>query len=484
MAAIVLSAAVAVASPIRAQGPTGSFASGISCTNLDTALPATLVLTFYQENNSTLSLSYTDPNTVAPGATRLYFTPNSPPGLAAGFLGSAVVSSDRALACNVNTQAVGTGVGTAANPARVASSAGLDSSQAAAVLYAPQVIKGLGGFNSYMAIQNTDSTAIQVTVSYVGRDGVAVAAANETVSIPSQATKVFYQAANTNLPANFLGAATVTSTGGKLVGSVAFYNSGASAQTAQMHAYNTVSAGSNVALVPRVVRQFYAFNSGISIMNVGTAATTATITFNFDGVSYVVTTPSIPAGGAFSPYAPDITQLAPVDALPVGKRTGSARIQAAAGGSIVAILNEDNRGVYKNGLTVSAANPAPAEFIGFGSTYNAFVDGTGTTKVTFPQIVRRAGGIFSGGFQVLNAGAGTAACAISYAGAAGANQNVNIPANQSASIFSPDVPNLPDGFNGGVTVSCNQTVYGISNFSSRVATYVGDTFTTANGLNQ
>src|SRR5450759_4049656 len=74
-----------------AQGPTGSWASGITCQNLSTSNAAPIVLDFYQENNSSPVLTYSDPNPIPAGGTRNYYTPNTPPGLPTAFTGSAVV---------------------------------------------------------------------------------------------------------------------------------------------------------------------------------------------------------------------------------------------------------------------------------------------------------------------------------------------------------------------------------------------------------
>ena len=76
-------------------------------------------------------------------------------------------------------------------------------------------------------------------------------------------------------------------------------------------------------------------------------------------------------GATLALYAKDVAELAGVDALTVASRTGSAIIQAAVGGSIVAIVNEDNRGV----CTASSCGTFPANYVGFGSTYEAFADG-------------------------------------------------------------------------------------------------------------
>ena len=481
MAAIVLSAAFAAATPARAAtGPAGTYGTGITCTNLDAALPATLVLTFYEQDKDTVALTYTDPNQVAPGASRLYFTPNSFPTLASGFLGSAVVSSDRALACNVNTQVVGNGVGTSTNPARVGTSAGLDSSQAASTIYAVQVVKAVGGFNSYEAIQNTDSVAVDVTVSYVSRTGVDPAA-NETVTIKPQSTHVFSPIDNPKLPAGFIGAAKFSSTNGKLVGVVAIYNTGASADTAQFLSYNTVSTGGAKLSVPRYVMNYYGNQSGLTVVNLGTVATPLKITYTFNGINYSVTTPAVAPGAVYANYAKDEAALVDLKAIDTTKRTGSAIVEAtAAGASIAAIVNEDNRG------ECSASTCGTLLPKGWGATYNAFVDGTATNTVFFAQVTNKAtANEFNGGVQIVNATATPGTCTVSYAGVPGATQNnLAVGANSSLSIYLPGVANLTAGFNSAVKAVCTVQVFGISNLSARSLSYLGDTFTQGNGLNQ
>jgi hypothetical protein len=462
-----------------AQGPSGTYASGIACANLGTSA-ATISLVFYNANGTT-ALSYTDPATIAVGGSRNYFTPSSPAGLPSGFVGSAVVSSDQPLACTVNTQAVGTGLGTAANPARVDTSAGVTSDKVNSILYAPQVIKALGGFNSYVSVQNTESAAQTVYVSYVDRFGTAYPAARESFSIPAQSSHIFYQSQNANLPSGFLGGATITSTG-KLAAVIAFYNDAANTGRTQFNTYSAFPSGANKVLLPRVVRNYYGFQGGLSVQNVGTSATAITITFAFAGNSYSVNNVSINPGATYSPYLPGLAELAPVDALAVGQRFGNAVIQAAPGGSIVAIVNEDNRGTCNS---APGCGTIPTEQVGFSNTYTGFTDGAQTTTVFFTQVTRKAGSIYSGGFQLANTTGTATTCNITYSGAAGANEsNVALAANGSLSRFAPNVANLPDGFNSSVKVVCGQPVVGISNLSARTTGYFGDSFAAANGLNQ
>ena len=466
---------------VAAQGPSGTYGSGITCTNLGTAA-ANISVTFYVADTGAVALTYTDPTPVPVGASKNYFTPSTPPGLPSGFLGSAVVSSDQPMSCNVNTQIVGTGVGTTSNPARAGSSSGVGSADASSSIFAPQVMKTLAGtYNSYVAVQNTESTAQTVYVNYVSSAGVAVPAARESFTIPAQASHVFYQASNASLPAGFIGGATITSTG-KIAGVVNFYNNGATVAKTQFNSYTAFPSGSNTVLAPRFVRNFYGYNGGLTIQNVGAASTSVTITFSFAGVPYVMNTGPIAAGATYAPYAPNIAVLAPVDALPVGQRTGSIVLQAAAGGSIVAIVNEDNRGTCN---AAPGCGTIPPTQIGFSGSYNAMPDSAKTSTVFFIQVPRKAGGFISGGFQFANTTGTATTCDVTFPSAPAANQTgVALAGNASLSYFAPNVLNLPDGFNSSVKVTCGQPIVGISNFSARSTTYWGDSFVVANGLNQ
>lgn len=457
-----------------AAGPAGSWASGIACVNLDSANDASITLTFYPQDSGSAALSYAD--TIPAGASKNYYTPSTPPGVPSGFLGSVVVASSTPVSCSVNTQKQS--AGTQSDPYRIGTSAGVSEAEAAPTMYAPQVMKNLAGWNSYIAVQNTDSVDTSVTVTYKDANGNTVAGATETVTIPAQSTHIFYQDSNAGLPNNFIGAATISADNGtsKLAVVVNFYNDGSTSSKAQLHSYNGFASGANTLYVPRVVRNFYGYNSGLSIQNIGASDTTVKVTFNFAGNTYTYTSGAIAPGAALALYAPNMSELSGVDSLPQSQRFGSAVIEVLSGGPVVAIVNEDNRG----GAGV------PAERAGQGSTYNAIPAGSETNTVFFAQIARNAGGVFSGGFQVANTTSTNGTCSISYAGASAADETgVSLPANGSIARYAPSVANLPDGFNGAVTVTCDVPIVGISNLAVNPGSgRYGDSFTQGNGLNQ
>lgn len=459
-----------------AGAPVGNWVSGITCQNLSTDTAANLTLYFYQTENGALALTYVDPVPVQPNTSRLYYTPSTPPGVPEGFLGSVVVASNTPMACNVNTQTTGTG--TTSDPYRMATSAGFADTQTAPKMFVPQVMKNYAGWNTYIAVQNTTTAPVPVTVTYKYRDGSDRPTYTEKFTIAAQTNKVFYQSDNVNMPNGFLGAAVVSAddTTSGLAVTVNFYNSGANSGTSQFQSYNGFGAGANKLLVPRVVRNYYGYNSGISIQNVGASPTTVTITFNFFGNIYKYTSGQIQPGAALPLYAPDVAALNPVDGLVMQQRYGNATIKAATGGSIVAIVNEDNRG----GAGI------PAERVGQGSTYNAIPDGSQTDTIFFVQVTNKAGGVFSGGFQFSNTTTTATSCDIIYNSDTDANEiGVSLPASGTISRYAPNVPNLNVGYNASVTVTCQQPIVGIANMAAEPGSgRYGDSATTGNGLNR
>jgi hypothetical protein len=248
------------------------WATGIACQNLSQTDSAYLTLSFYPEANGTAVFTYSDPNPVEPGKSRGYFTPSHFPGLPSGFKGTAVVSANAEISCSTNTQK---GSGTYLDHYRVASSAGFRNVDPSPRMFLPQVMKEFYGWSSTVAVQNASSSAVSVTISFKDRYGNSVPGASQTATIPARAGKFFNQSSNSGLPKGFLGAATVVSNDGtsSLVATTGFFNSGSSYSTAHFHSYNGVGSGAGKLLIPRVVRNYYGYNSGISIQNVGSSAT-------------------------------------------------------------------------------------------------------------------------------------------------------------------------------------------------------------------
>ena len=444
-----------------------TWVSGIQIQNQSTTDVANITVIFYWDEAHGGAEAHRFSDTIDAGKAKTYYVPTASQtsGLPVGFIGSAVVSSDQPVAANVNTQVPASEGTTPGLPIRIGTSSGV--LEPSTDLYFPQIMKGYYGWNSYLAIQNTASSSASVTVQYYNTAGTLVATDVETVSPFS--TYIFRQSDNASLPtSDFVGSAKATGTQ-ELAGICNFYASEATYTEAQFHSYNAFSGGQTTLNVPRVVKDYYSYQSGLSVQNVGTSATTVTVTYYFGGTAYTQTSPSIDPNAAWGVYLGTEAQL-PASMAGVSG-SGSAKIESA-GQPVVAIVNEDNR------------------TLGYGVTYNAFLDGEETTTVLFPQVAAKYYG-FCSGIQIQNVGTATANLTITYsmAGRSDVTKSGTAAPGESYSKFAPD-EGVGDDFNGSVVVTSNQPIVGISNMSYRVdvdprlgAKY-GDSFTTYNGINK
>jgi hypothetical protein len=457
---------------VQAAGPSGSWRSGIACQNMDANVEANVVLTFYPELNSVSAATYS--SSIPAGGSKNWLTTSSVsmPGFPSNFVGSAVVTSNTPLACNVNTETTGTG--TTTNPYRMGTSYGLDENTSGTVIYIPQAAKNFSGFNSYISIQNTSGSTVTANLNFYAANGSEIAAAAQSVNIPALASKVFYQNENTGLPDGFNGGARVSAGDGstRLAVVVAIYRDATNYTRTQFYSYNGVPSGAPKVFVPRFVRNLQGYQSGMAIQNVGSTDTIVTVRFLFLGVEYVYTSPAIPPNTSHLLYAPNIAVLSPVDLLPEGQRQGSATITVddLVNDEIVVTVNSDNQA----GIATRR---------GQGATYNAPADGSQTQTIFFPQFTKNAGVVFSSGFQVSNTTNQDGTCTIEYIAQPSANEtNVLLPADGSIIRWGPQITALTNGYNAAVKVTCTRAVTGIVNFAA-YGRY-GDSFTETTGLNR
>lgn len=464
-----------------ASGPSGSFASEIFCTNIGSSATTMIQFNFYAHDSSTVVVTYTDTTPLAAGVSRNYFTTSISPSLPSPFMGSAEISADQPLECITNISLQDPNAGTTSVPARFATVEGFDNNSIGTTLYIPQLDRDLSGWNSYFAVQNIEQSDITVNVSYIDRYGTAYPSANQSVTVPANSNHVFYLLDNTNLPSNFIGGAKITSTG-RMAANAVIYDSGADVSTSQFQAYPAFAHGSNKLYVPNFLRNYYDYQTGLTVQNIGTNPTTVTITFTFAGTTYTYNSASIGSGAVLSLYAPNITQLANVDLLSVPLRTGNAVVQAATGGIIVANINKDNRGT----CPISDCGIINSNWVGQAVTFEAASDGTQTDTIVFPQITSHVGsGDWSGGYIYSNTTNTATTCTETFPTASAANRTgVTLGAFGTVSMFAPNVTNLPNPYNGSLIVNCGEPILGTFNISARSATYFGDSNGQANGFNK
>jgi len=475
--AVVVVTLLGLAVGVVADGPSGTWVSGITIQNQSASNEAEVTMEFYwavgTANEGSQAAVFTD--TIPAGQAKTWYVPAHIPDLPDGFIGSVVVSSNQPVVANVNTQVPSGSGASADDPNRVGTASGVLNPST--TLNFTQLMKGYWGWNSYVAVQNTNGSDASVTVYYYNEsDGSEVTAARDTKSVPAYSTCIFYQSANDDLPDKWSGSAVVIGTQ-SLAGVANFYNSGSSKDTAQFHSYNAFSAGGTKLYAPRVVKDFYDYQSGLKIQNVGNSAANVTITYYFGDKSYTQNINNLQPGASAGPYLGNENQV-PVLAGVTG--TGSAVI-TSDGEPIVATVNEDNR----LGLAIAGHE-------GRGITYNAIVDGSQTTAVYFSQITSRYYG-YSGGIQLQNVGTQATPVTVVFSASGFTDVTVQktVQPNASWSIFAPDQIADPN-FNGSAVVTAAQPLVGIANMSYRADKLpedawdpnYGDSFLTYNGVNR
>ncbi len=454
--------------------PSGTWVSGVTVANLDSDT-ATVRIDFYKQDGT---LAFSLNGVTIPGnSSKTWYLPSHVPGLPSPFIGSAVVSSDKPIAAIVNTQ-----LPSGTNPMRVGTSTGVGSAQAAPTVYAPHLMRDYYGWNSYCAVQNTGSTAVTVKVSYYNAAGMQVLTRTQTIQ--PYAMHIFDQETETGLtPGQWYSAKFEGDATHPLAVVCNFYNSGADANTAQFHSYNGMGVGGQKLFLPRVVKDYYNYQSGIKIQNIGTEVLSVTVKYYFGGNQYIQVSPDIGPGQAWGPYMGAPAQLPPSMATVSG--SGSAVVEVnnpTPNKLIIGIVNEDNR-----------VDPA-----GRGVTYEAALESEASNTLIFPQVTSEYYG-YSSGIQFQKIDPGTATCTLSFSasGPIAAFQMTGITltdANPAYSLFAPNATGMipgpaNDNYNGAVTVNCTGArIVGIVNLSFRYdrdwryGNLLGDTFTTARGI--
>ena len=458
----------------------GVNSSRITCTNLDPSASAYIQLEYYQQGATTRTALYADTTSLAAGSSRVYFPLSQAP---TGFKGAVIAASDRKIAC---TSYLTKGTN------RFAESNGIetqDTSRVGSVLYATQVIKNLVSgsdtWNSAIAIHNTGWYATDVPITFRDRNGAIGWV--YTMTLSGFSSNVLELVNHPSLPNNFLGGATLSgNNNARLTATVVFYNSNGSTQSSQFQSYNALKSGETVIRGPRFLRNYYGYNSGLALTNLGTNTANVNIDFVFgsSNTSYAQYY-SVPAGNVKQVYSPDISALSAVDYLLVGQRYGNIKITSDQ--PLVASVNEDNRGY----CTYPANCPAiPTYQIGQGSTYVLMSPATAKSGIAFPFVRRKivpnsnppasSTGLQSG-IQVADVSGAPNSCMLKFGGSS-YSESFTLSANGSKSWFLPNITGLPDTFEGAARVECAANVIGISNSSDRSTNVSGDTASQTDGI--
>lgn len=258
----------------------GTWNSGLQVQNLSTNASAHVSMRFYRAvgtgNPGQLAATY---NASDPGGTGSWHLPsNAIPAVPSDFRGSVVIQSDQPLAVNANAEE------TTGSPVRKGVVRG--SSALSTTLRFPQVVKAAWGWNSYVVIQNTTGSSVSATIRYYNTsDGSQVALAAQSQSIPAYSSWIVHQSQNTNLLSGWGGSAVVTSSQ-PLAGVAGMTEDMSEVAKSDFTHYSALSSGATTVYVPRLVRNYFGYNSGLAIQSAGTSVTNVTIQFMFAGNTY------------------------------------------------------------------------------------------------------------------------------------------------------------------------------------------------------
>ena len=388
---------------------------------------------------------------VAAGASANFLTGNC--AIPAGFVGSAIVSSDQPIAAivNVNNRTVGKAAG---------QYKGTDSSDVAMEVNFPLVKNNFGGRTSTFYVQNASDGPVNVTATFVTVPG---GTNTETYNNVPAGAMVVIIPADAGVPTGGLGSLNVSATG-NIAGAVLESEHGVTTGN-NLQAARGFTAGDAAPTIycPLVRNGHTARNqtTGIQVQNVSGAAQTITVTYSYNGdQTKVVTSPSVADGASFTFFGADATYGLPTGAL------GSAKVEGE-NGDVIAIVND--RGF--------ALSPSPV------TAYACFPETQATQEVVVPLYKEYFFGNTSG-IQVQNVGDGPTTVTLVYQGVKGNNpvsatvsHSTPIPAGQSATFFGVSQGTAPAGITGvnanlvnsfgGITItSDNENIVVIANESS------------------
>lgn len=474
---------VALAGPATmAQGPsTIIWSSAYQIQNLETT-EATVAVTYYdQDSTSTYSGSVTVPasgsKTIFPFTTGAYGDDVTGPDT---FTGSAVLSSDKAIAAILNTQ---TGAGSSA----VYGAATQGFSAGATSISLPLIACNNGGFDTWFNVQNVGAGDADVTVTYVpGLYGDAGLSDNVTIG-SMQANTFDQRAASTTgtqdcdtlgaTDGRFVGGATITSDE-PIVATVMFLGTGA---VPAVQGYNGFTGGATAINLPLMMANNSTYYTSIQVQNAGTNSTDVTITYSANtvaGGNDPSTGESITLAGGDSATIIHIgSSFSDVDWDAVGQYVGAATITQTGTEPLVAVVNQNS-----------------TAFTSLGSTYEGMDPAGATMTINLPLVSANNSGYMTGiQIQAINDStditltfsensveAGEVPTAETFSLDAGESQT--FIQNGGIGTYSPSNDwDVIDQYIGSAQVTADGPILAIVNFNGPAS---GDTFYTYDGFSQ
>jgi hypothetical protein len=359
---------------------------------------------------------------ITANGSNTYYGPTLP--LGDGFKGAMVVSADVQVAAiaNINT------------PGFTAAASYLAASEGAPTVQLPLLMKNNSGYTTWFAVQNTAGVDATIDIAY--SSGLNV---NDVVIKPG-AAKTFYQAQENHAIAVF--SAIITSDQ-PIVAAVIEENN------RTMFAYTGFTGGSTNPVMPLINANNASYQTGVQILNGGSADTNVTVTY----------TPAPNLG----------TQCTETQTIPA-KQSRTFALAAFAPNESPGENSTCADGVRFVGAAEVTANSASQELTAIvnqftttnGEAYGAFNKADATNKVVFPLILDRRGGgfLFWTGFNVMNVSTGNVNVSCSFTGSGFTQQATLVPGGVMNALQQN---NIADNYAGSGTCTANGAIIGVVN---------------------
>lgn len=289
------------------------YVSALTVANLGSATQ-TITVTYKGGDSTTVG---TDQRTLDPGASGVLDL-SLATGVPDGFAGSAVVTGTDSVGVtytsyNANTQSLDGAVGFLSG---------------ASTVYAPSVMKNYYGWSTAVMVQNLDTTAANVTLSFTGGGQTYTT----TVLVQPGASQLLWQGSTPSaLPDGFLGSVSAASDGGQQIALVVNESNAAGA----FASYNGVATAQSTTMLslPTVMNGYYGWVTSFLIQNVDTVPATVTLAYYSNGQVVQTLTETVPPGASVLHYQPN-------DGLSAGF-FGSV-VATSDGARIAGVVNQNN----------------------------------------------------------------------------------------------------------------------------------------------
>ena len=308
-------------------------------------------------------------------------------------------------------------------------------------LIAPIILhNAYSDFSTQLTLFNGGASSALVTAQFYDQNGSLQNAATQTVNLAPHSSRVFDQSASSsNLPNSFKGWARITSaSGSQLVSQVLEQSPGqhfVAIANAQPKALPTLYA-------PAIFRGAFNFTTGFNLVNPGSTAINATVTYYDDnGTAYAAAPFNIGPNSVVAVFQGDSsgTGLPGNGGLP-GNFSGAAIVTSTGGDGLVMVINEGG-GVTSAGTSLSGVYAAA---------------GKGSNSVSLP-VMANGGYGYRTGATIFNTSDQAVSGTIQYYDTSGnpvlSPRPFNIGPHASKLAYQGDPNQLPDGFYGTAVVT-------------------------------